>query len=76
MYRATSQFVTERADGRERLVVIGELCADDDPAVLADLDTTDGRQPLQLFGKRTRMSENWAAGCRRRLRGASGRGHR
>lgn len=48
-YRAVVQFVTERPDGHERLVVVGELCADDDDAVLRDLDTTDGRVPGQLF---------------------------
>jgi len=51
MYIATQQFTMQRADGTERLVTIGEFLADTDPVVLADLDDSDGRQPLQLTRK-------------------------
>jgi hypothetical protein len=50
-YQAVTQFTILRPDGKERLVVIGEMLPDTDPAVLADQDASGGRQPLQLFRK-------------------------
>jgi hypothetical protein len=52
VFVATTQFTILRADGTERLVVLGELLADDDPVVLADAGDADGsRQAFQLVRK-------------------------
>ena len=52
-YRAKTQFCF----GEARLVAIGEVCADNDAAVLADLDASDGRVPGQLFAKVDEVAE-------------------